>query len=216
MLPESGLLIDVRGNEGGSIPAAERLLQLFTSSRIEPASFSLRWTELTRQLSESGEEWSPWRFPLRPGAVSDEVFSQGVALTSVEEANGVGRVYSGPVVLLCDALSYSATELFIAGFQDHRIGKLIGPDSHTGGGGSRMSWHHLLARVPGSPLESLERGAELRVALLRSTRAGAKRGIPLEGLGVEVDVPYQYTRDDVLHGDVELLNRAARVLTEQA
>jgi C-terminal processing protease CtpA/Prc len=138
----------------------------------------------------------------------------------VEAANGAGRVYPGPVVLLCDALSYSATEMFIAGFKDHHLGKIIGTDSHTGGGGSRMSWHHQLVRnlggAPGSLLMPLARGAEIRFALLRSTRAGVKRGVPLEGEGVEVDVLYRSTRDDVLHGDVELLNRAAAVLTERA
>ncbi|AKJ08200.1 peptidase S41-like protein [Archangium gephyra] len=215
-LPGTGLILDLRGNAGGSIHAAECLLQLFTSSRIEPALFSLRRTGLTRALCESSGEWSPWRPSLHSGASSDEVFSQGVPLTPVEQVNGLGRVYTGPVVLLCDALSYSATELFIAGFQDHHIGKVLGVDSHTGGGGSRMSWHHLLARAPGSPLRPLARGADIRVALLRSTRVGAKRGVPLEGLGVEVDVLHGYTRDDVLHGDVELLNRAARVLTERA
>ncbi|HEY0094289.1 MAG TPA: S41 family peptidase [Archangium sp.] len=215
-LPEAGLIIDVRGNPGGSIPAAERLLQFFTSGRIEPASFSLRCTDSTRALSESGEEWSRWR----PSLFTGEPFSQGFPLTPVEEANGAGRVYQGPVVLLCDALSYSATELFIAGFKDHHLGKIIGADTHTGGGGSRMSWHHLLVRdlghQPGSPLRPLARGAEIRFALLRSTRVGVKHGVPLEGLGVEVDVPYRYSRDDVLHGDVDLLNRAAGVLTERA
>lgn len=217
MLPETGLILDVRGNPGGSIPAAERLLQFFTPSRIEPASFSLRCTDLTRELCESREEWSPWRPSLRRGAVTGERFSQGFPLTPVEQANDVGRIYEGPVVLLCDALSYSATELFIAGFEDHHLGKVIGADTHTGAGGSSMSWHHqLVRREPGGPLQPLAGGAEIRVALLRSTRVGARRGLPLEGLGVEVDVPYRYTRDDVLHGDVDLLNRAGQVLTELA
>jgi hypothetical protein len=219
-LPEAGLIIDVRGNPGGSIPAAERLLQFFSSGRIEPASFSLRCTDSTREFCESTEEWSRWRPSLRQGSGSGEPYSQGFPLTPVEAANGAGWRYPGPVVLLCDALSYSATELFIAGFKDHHLGKIIGIDSHTGGGGSRMSWHHQLVRdlggAPGSPLRPLPRGAEIRFALLRSTRAGAKRGVPLEGEGVEVDVLYRSTRDDVLHGDVDLLNRAAAVLTERA
>ncbi|MCY1021347.1 S41 family peptidase [Pyxidicoccus sp. MSG2] len=220
LIPETGLIIDVRGNPGGAIPAGERLLQLFTSSRIEPEPFSFRCTDFTRKLSESGEEWSPWRPSLRAGVVAGELFSEGFPLTPVEQANDVGRIYKGPVVLVCDALSYSATDVFIAGFMDHHIGKVIGVDTHTGAGGSSMYWHQRLVqsqgREPGGLLKPLARGAELRVALLRSTRVGAKRGIPVEGLGVEVDVSYRYTRDDVLHGDVDLLNRAGQVLTAPA
>ncbi|QSQ19093.1 hypothetical protein JY651_27500 [Pyxidicoccus parkwayensis] len=217
LLPETGLIIDVRGNPGGSIPAGERLLQFFTASRIEPEPFSFRCTDLTRELSESVEQWARWRPSLRAGAATDELFSEGFPLTPVAQANDVGRIYKGPVVLLCDALSYSATDVFIAGFMDHHLGKVIGVDTHTGGGGSSMGSHQQLVRelgpASGGLLKPLARGAGLRVALLRSTRVGAQRGIPLEGWGVEVDVPYRYTREDVLHGDVDLLNRAGQVLT---
>lgn len=218
MLPETGLILDVRGNPGGSITAAERLLQFFTSRRIEPASFSLRCTDATLELSEAGEEWSAWRPSLQRGVASGELYSQGFPLTPVEQANETGRIYRGPVVLLCDALSYSATELFIAGFEDHRLGKIIGLDVQTGGGGSNMYGHQQLvrARVPGGPLKPLPRGAAMRVALLRATRAGDKRGVSLEGSGVEFDAPYRPTRDDVLHGDVDLLNRAGLLLAGQA
>jgi len=216
MLPETGLLIDVRGNQGGSIPASERLLQLFTPSRIEPVPFSFRCTDFTRELSESSERWSPWRPSLQRGVVTGELFSQGFALTPVEQANSVGRIYKGPVVLLCDALSYSAAELFIAGFKDHHIGKILGVDTLTGAGGSSLYWHQQFVRdglhEPGSPLKPLPCGVAMHVALLRSTRVGPKRGTPLEGTGVECDFSYRYTRDDVLHGDVDLLNRAGQLL----
>jgi len=216
MLPETGLLIDVRGNQGGSIPASERLLQLFTPSRIEPEPFSFRCTDFTRELSESSEGWSPWRPSLRRGVLTGELFSQGFPLTPVEQANSVGRIYKGPVILLCDALSYSAAELFIAGFKDHHIGKILGVDPLTGAGGSSLYWHQQLVRdgfhEPGSPLKALPCGVAMHVALLRSTRVGPKRGTPLEGWGVECDFSYRYTRDDVLHGDVDLLNRAGQLL----
>ncbi|MFY0572132.1 S41 family peptidase [Archangium lansingense] len=220
MLPQTGLIIDVRGNPGGAIPAGERILQFFTSARIEPEPVSLRCTDFTRKLSESGEGWAPWRPSLRLGVVTGELFSQGFPLTPVEQANSTGQIYKGPVVLVCDALSYSATDFFIAGFKDHNIGKLIGVDSQTGAGGASMYWHQKLVSdwhdVPGSPLKPLARGAAMRVALLRSTRVGVKRGLPVEGLGAEIDIRYRYTRDDVLHGNVDLMNRAGQVLVSGA
>ncbi len=219
MQPETGLIIDVRGNPGGSIAASERLLQFFTSDRIEPAPFSFRCTDSTLELSESSEEWSPWRPSLRWGVVTGEPFSQGIPLTPVEQANSVGRIHKGPVVLLCDALSYSATDLFIAGFKDHHLGKIIGVDTQTGAGGSSAYWHQRLVRdpthEPGSPLKPLPRGAAMHLALLRSTRVGTKRGLPVEGLGVEIDIHHRYTRDDVLHGDVDLLKRAGQLLASR-
>ncbi|MFL5344021.1 MAG: S41 family peptidase [Hyalangium sp.] len=215
-LPQAGLIIDVRGNPGGSIFAAERILQFFTPNRIEPEPVSLRCTDLTLKLCESGEGWAPWRASLWQGLTTGELFSQGFPLTPVEQANDVGQLYKGPVVLLCDALSYSATDFFIAGFKDHNIGKIMGVDRQTGAGGASMYRHQQLvstwANEPASPLKPLIRGVAMRVALMRSTRVGAKRGMPVEGLGAEIDIPYRYTRDDILHGDVDLLNRAGQLL----
>lgn len=220
LLPETGLLLDVRGNQGGSILASERLLQLFTPGRIEPVPFSFRCTDFTRKLSESSEAWAPWRASLRQGLATGEPFSQGFPLTPVEQANGFGQRYSGPVLLLCDALSYSATDLFIAGFKDHHIGKILGVDARTGAGGSSLYWHQQLVRdwahEPDSPLKPLPCGVAMHVALLRSTRVGLKRGRPVEGLGVESDFSYRYTRDDVLHGDVDLLKRAGQLLASRS
>ncbi|MBM2850516.1 MAG: hypothetical protein HW418_3458 [Anaerolineales bacterium] len=46
-LPADGLVLDVRGNPGGNILAAEKLLQLFTPRPIQPAPMlfiNTRWT----------------------------------------------------------------------------------------------------------------------------------------------------------------------------
>ncbi|MCP4660933.1 MAG: hypothetical protein GY856_36495, partial [bacterium] len=45
-----GLILDVRGNSGGSIWAAERILQFLTPRRIEPARFQVRNTPAIREL----------------------------------------------------------------------------------------------------------------------------------------------------------------------
>ena len=38
-LPQNGLIVDVRGNGGGLIPASERLLQTLTPNSIDPETF---------------------------------------------------------------------------------------------------------------------------------------------------------------------------------
>ena len=46
-------------------------------------------------------------------------------------ANSIGQRYYGPVVLITDARCYSATDIFCAGFADHRIGPVLGVDANT-------------------------------------------------------------------------------------
>jgi hypothetical protein len=46
------------------------------------------------------------------------------------------RKYPGPIVLIVDALCYSAADIFAASFQDNEIGKIIGIDDRTGAGGA--------------------------------------------------------------------------------
>jgi hypothetical protein len=55
LLPDRGLIIDIRGNPGGYIWAAELALQLFTPNRIEPTAFSTLATPFTRQIASIGD-----------------------------------------------------------------------------------------------------------------------------------------------------------------
>ena len=50
-LPQNGLIVDVRGNGGGTIMAGERLLQIFTPRKIEPEA-SLSERALTRRYEQ--------------------------------------------------------------------------------------------------------------------------------------------------------------------
>jgi hypothetical protein len=63
-------------------------------------------------------------------------YSAGFPLTSDKRCNGIGQVYYGPVVLITDALSYSATDIFAAGFQDNGVGVVLGTDGNTRAGGA--------------------------------------------------------------------------------
>jgi hypothetical protein len=53
LLPQTGLVVDLRGNPGGLVWAAERMLQLFTDTPIAPTRFSLVASPLTREMANS-------------------------------------------------------------------------------------------------------------------------------------------------------------------
>ena len=56
--PQDGLVLDVRGNPGGSIRAAESLLQLFTPNAIKPELFEFINTPLNFQICKSApDDW---------------------------------------------------------------------------------------------------------------------------------------------------------------
>jgi C-terminal processing protease CtpA/Prc len=123
------------------------------------------------------------------------------------------------VVLVTDPLCYSATDMFAAGFQDHGIGKVVGVGGATGAGGANV-WSHQLLRLllsdledDASPYIALPGGADMRVAIRRTTRVGARAGDILEDLGVVPDVVYRMTRRDVMGHNEGLIDRAIRELS---
>ncbi len=119
-------------------------------------------------------------------------------------------------MLVTDALSYSATDMFAAGFQDHGIGPVIGVGGATGAGGANVWSHGLLCALMQpdevddgpSPFTPLPHGADLRVAVRRTTRVGPQAGNVLEDLGVTPEVSYRMTRRDVLEGNQDLIDTA--------
>jgi hypothetical protein len=219
-----GLLVDIRSNPGGDIAAAESMLQMLTPQLITPANFHLANTDATQKIlkivandASSSPELRAWagqaaRIPLPHGSP----LTQGEPLTSA--ANAVGQVYQGPVVLLVDALTYSAADIFAGGFSDNRVGKVISPDPATGGGGASV-WSHsdIVARLPAGvlKLETLPNGAAMSLAIMRSSRVGPNLGKPIEDIGVHPDVVHPRTLRDLLapaHGS--LIRRACELLAD--
>ncbi len=212
-----GLILDVRSNPGGVIEAGERILQLLTPHQIHPAQFHFINSRLIQQvmanvgsldLTAQGE-WEPWLEQASEAVAGGSEITNGRPLTSPELANGTGQRYHGPVTLITDALSYSATDIFCAGFQDNGVGTVIGVDANTGGGGASR-WLHteLMAHVKGAPgveTAPLPMGASMALASRRSMRVRNNAGVALEDAGARCDVLHTVTRDDVLSDDRDLL-----------
>jgi C-terminal processing protease CtpA/Prc len=212
LLPTRGLVIDIRGNPGGSIRAAERILRRLTDRPVEPARFSLATGRATLAMCQADRELlGAWEASIEAATGTGDVYSQGLPVTPVEES--VGRAYPGPSVVITDALTYSAADLFAAGFQDNAIGPVLGTARTTGGGGANV-W---TARQVEALLGDLEGGwpilppgaGSFTLAFRRATRVGSRAGLPLEDIGVEVEQVHALTRDDLLRSNRDLIRVAA-------
>ena len=213
-LPPTGLILDVRGNGGGYVPFGERILQTLSPHPITPEAFHFVSTPFTLRLAETESWLAAWAKPLSTSLATGAGFSQGFPLTPPALCNNIGQVYQGPVVLVTDAFCYSTTDIFAAGFQDHGIGLILGCHDNTGAGGANVWGYDLLADLglTPNPFVPLPQGVTMRVAVRRSTRVGPHAGVPLEDLGVVPDERHFMTRGDLLNGNLDLIEHAARLL----
>jgi hypothetical protein len=217
LLPRNGLIIDVRRNGGGNILAGERLLQVLTPHPIDPERFHFINRDVTLELCgpESAlYELPRWAASIKLGLETGDMYSQGFPLQDVDEYNRRGQQYQGPVVLITDALCYSTTDIFAAGFQDHQIGAILGIHQYTGAGGANVWDYESLRQVLPQRFGSLAQGATFRVALRRTTRVRKNAGVPVEDLGVRADKIHFPTRRDLLEEDVDLIQTAAGMLAK--
>jgi C-terminal processing protease CtpA/Prc len=218
LLPPDGLILDVRGNGGGIIMAGERLLQLFTPHRIEAERLHFFNTPATQVLAGRHPSLQPWKHSIDEAVETGAAFSQGFPIEQEGLTNGRGQHYFGPVVLITDARCYSTTDIFAAGFQDHKIGPILGTAGNTGAGGANV-WSHDLLRelLAGTPnaLKPLPKGASMRIAIRRTTRVKDNSGVVLEDLGVKPDEVHRLTRADIFEDNRDLIAHAAGMLRNQ-
>jgi Peptidase family S41 len=212
-LPQDGLILDVRGNGGGYVIAAEFLLQFFTPRRIRPEPMQFINTDATADLCHKVAGFAQWSASIDESVETAAPHSAALALYPDDVVNSAGQLYHGPVVLVTDALCYSATDIFAAGFQDNGLGKVLGVDDNTGAGGANVLTHtDLRAKWTDGPLRALPAGVEFRVALRRSLRVGSRFGQPVEDLGVVPDVRHHLTKRDLLDQNADLMEHTAELL----
>ena len=225
LLPQDGLILDVRGNGGGHILASEFTLQTLTPRRITPEPVQFVVTPLNLEICRRHKDdptnqidLGPWFRSMEEAVETGSIYSSAFPITPEDGANSIGQRYFGPVVLITDARCYSATDIFSAGFQDHAIGPVLGVDDNTGAGGANVWTHGLLKALrevpadPASPYVPLPKQADMRVSIRRTLRVGALAGTPVEDLGVRPDQRHELTRRDVLEGNVDLLDAAGALL----
>jgi hypothetical protein len=215
-MPEEGLIIDIRDNPGGYIPAGERLLQLFTPSNIEPEPAQFIATPLSAWLCANMLAYDTSLESLEDALQAKTMYSLPIPVTDVDECNNIGQRYYGPVVLITNAICYSASDIFAAGFQDHGIGTVLGIEGSTGAGGAQVIMHTTLfaclKQIKSNPFKALPGGSDLRLAIRRTLRVGANNGKQLEDLGVKPDFLHRMTDEDLLCNNVHLIQAAIKNL----
>ena len=210
-----GLILDLRDNGGGQIPAGERLLQLLSPQAIAPHRFELLVTPAATDLCRREPSLQQWVDSLEQGAEIGALYSRGLPITEPPAETGDTQVFDRPVVLIVNALSYSTTDLFTAGFRDHGLGKILATDDNIGAGGANTVSHESLLQISQGKVERLEplpRGIGMKVALRRALRVGEQAGTPLEALGIEPDDRHYMTREDLLEKNVDLIASALQLL----
>ena len=221
-LPREGLVIDVRDNPGGSIEASEMILQSLAARPLDRARLAFRNTKFIQRLCElRKDKYGRWQHGLERAGRTGAVFSGGVPLFEDESFREVPCVYPGPMVLIANALSYSATDFFAAGFQDHDLGPVLGLHRSTGGGGANVLTLQTLANEIAECRDGftgmwvpipLPRGAELHFAFRRSMRTARHAGLEVEDFGVVPDEVYLPSRRDALEGNPDLFDKAVSLL----
>ncbi len=218
-MPPTGLIVDIRSNPGGLIWAAERLMQLFTPNEIIPTGFSMLATDMTRAMASAPHNiWrlEPWQQSLEASVTNGDLYSGAVPMTAPERCNDIWQKYPGPVVCVVDANTYSAGDLFAAGFVDNRLGPLVSVDEGTGAGGANV-WNQseVIAALSGTDVELdlLPDNITYTIAIRRATRTGAVIGMGIEDVGVIGNFNHALTRRDLTEGNIDLLNYCARLLS---
>lgn len=233
-----GLVLNIRGNSGGNVKAAEGMLQMLTPIEIVPARFHWRWNEALKttlkkaKVSKAGfgdlsdadnatldglVEFTDWLDDLEaPVGSLPEFLSSGKPVTDVGFANETGQIYQGPVVLLIDAFTYSAANIFAAGFQDHQIGTIVGVTEATGGGWATrwkyLQFNPVVSEGAEVELSPLPEGVTMAVALQRPTRVLKNKGVAVEDVGVKADPVFAPPSREVLEGGADLIEKTCELL----
>ncbi|MFI4986194.1 MAG: S41 family peptidase [Alphaproteobacteria bacterium] len=227
LVPQRGLILDVRDNGGGVLSNGEMILQLLTPREIEPEPLQMRTTRHCLELCrlDPADRLGPWLPSMERASETGSAFSAGISLDERAACNAIGQRYYGPVVLVTSGLCYSTTDIFAAGFRDHEVGTILGTDDNTGAGGANVWTYGLLQQVFahrgrrrqrfGLSFRALPKEAGLRVALRRMLRVGRHAGVEVEEFGIVPDEVHRMTRGDLLQRNRDLLRHAARILAKK-
>ena len=228
-----GLVIDVRDNGGGSTRGSERIVQFVKQKEVPivPSRLYFRATQASLALCQLGATvpdvaslgcggTDRWVQSIKEAMSRNETFSEAFHYTCPDAANKIGRIYPSPVLVVTNALSYSAAEFFAGCFQDHG-GIILGVDDTTGGGGAGVREHSRLLeyfsagkKEKETSLRPIPKNAGFTVAYRRRAPLGAGVGQEIEDMGVRSNRMYAMTRNDVLFSNQDLKREAARLLAQ--
>lgn len=204
LLPQQGLVLDLRGNRGGATLNAFVTLFPLTTKVIQLPPAVLRVSNVTKQAVEqtSGPDdgfLGPFRASTIAAFNAKKPFSEPISLFNESQFAGATNntelkgVLPRPTIIVTDGFSYSSSEYVAATAMDNDFGLVVGVDSATGGGGSVVSSPaSLLSVLPPAPTSDVS----FAFSLLKILRAGKKKGKGFEFDGIKPKTRYFPTLQD--------------------
>lgn len=228
----TGVIIDIRGNRGGRIDAAERLLQFFSKRPIRPMTARFRnspanWiycdaiSKLEANSAWSSQTHEKWRDSISRRRHAR--YSDHFGMTNPDLCNQKDRLHLAvPSVVITDALTFSAGEVFAAGFRDNGIGKIIGVDQYTAGGGANAietsNLFDMLKEFDALPAEEVSDLFDTFdgtfLVAIRVLRRIAGHFRYFEGYGVRCNRLVRLTKRDLQENNRDLIKHAVAILHE--
>lgn len=210
-----GMIFDVRDNGGGFGQLSDELPQLFGRNDAVTAEDRLINTEENLRLfNESifGVVFPEGLEALTEVAGTDATHTRVFSLFDAPGVNTFGQVYNGPVAVLANANSYSASDYFSCHMQDSGIGFVFGEEPRTGAGGANVFEHSLLAQFAPTVFSPLPGTHRARVSFGQAVRSGLNQGSFIEDFGCEADLLVSPRLSDVLDGGESQIARVTSAL----
>jgi len=224
----AGLVIGVRDNGGGSYHILRAIYGYFVPENAAPYVTNIAAYRLSDRFRKNHLEyrptyradWSGWSDSehatiLKAAAVfhpewrppEGNFSAWHYMVLSRERSKELDRRenqelfhYCKPVVVLCNAGSFSATDGFLSAFSDLPQVTLVGESSGGGSGSAR-------------PFALPNTGVVVFLSSMASFRANGKL---FDGNGVEVDVPVRPTLEDFTQGTDSVLQRGMALLVKRS
>ncbi len=198
-----GLIFDVRDNGGGSGQLSDELPQLFGRNDATTPSDRLINTEvMSRIFNESifGLAFPEGLEAINEVSATQETHTKEFSLFGSPGLNTFGQVYNGPVAVLANSNSYSASDYFSCNMQDAGIGFVFGEEPRTGAGGANVFEHSLFTQFVPTVFSALPGTHRARVSFGQGVRTGLNEGEFIEDFGCKADLLVSPRLQDVLDG----------------
>lgn len=212
-----GVVVDISDNGGGYIYLGKITFELLTDKNVPPIPVVSRATNLTVSMysQTSYSYFRIYRSAVEQSFSLKEQFTGPVAYLfnvsnlydGLESIRRYPQVFTGKLILVTDAESYSTSDFLASWVRDTEAGTVIGLDDSTGGGGASViefsSYQNFFSETFPSELPY---DVDFTTANIRIFRNGKRNGgTLLENFGVRPDKRYYTTYRDVTNNNVEFL-----------
>jgi len=221
MKQTNGLVFDMRGNGGGQLPLAEKIIQFFGPKRIQPELLYLKNSPANLYYLNTLFPNDPFTGLINEAEASGQAFTKLLPMTREDRINDLGQFYFKPMAVFTDATCYSACETFSAMIQDYQIGTIFGEESTTGGGGANTFGLNALLgdfedRTDLGPFHKLPYGQNMTFAWREGVRGGINKGGRIENTGVKADQISYPSMSDLFNRYDDQLRVVHQYLRDQA